>query len=590
MKSPFKFLDPFTLADKDAFFGRQKETRQLHRLVQRTRLLIVYGLSGTGKTSLVQCGLAGEFSGPDWLPLWIRHQSNFNDSLQAAIKRLLPEAEGSIPIQIRRLYQHFLRPVYLLFDQFEELFILGTPTERDGFIATLKTILNEELPCTVLIIIREEYLGRLYPFEKAIPNLFDARLRVEPMDTDNVRKVLKQSFERFNINYGTPPDEARLDDIIRNVSLERSGIELPYLQVFLDRLYQEDFQRTYPDGLLPDNQNWPLIEFTHQEIKDFGTIDILLNKFLNEQIEQIQARLLQTWPSVAPDALLSILNGFVTDEMTKRPVRYERVGKQIVIEAGQRAYLPKLEDTQLTFCLDELERTKILRFELDSMEIAHDSLAKIIYDRRTDEQRERDNMKRQIHLARVMFPRTNDYLTIKQLTKYDEVRQELEAEEAQFFDASRTFRINEERRDLAKEQRRSAQLEKALAKAERRQYVAIAFSIIAMCLGFYAWKKQNEAETEKQSKVVEQQRTLLEKRQTEIQKQQAEANLLKFQDTEFKAYLLDAETFGASKDTVQKRIALDSAKSICRFFSKDAAKAQAMLREIERVETKPPIK
>jgi hypothetical protein len=81
MKSPFKFLDPFTLADKDVFFGRDKETRQLYRQVQQTPFLIIYGLSGTGKTSLIQCGLAAEFDGPDWLPLWIRHQTNIKSVL-----------------------------------------------------------------------------------------------------------------------------------------------------------------------------------------------------------------------------------------------------------------------------------------------------------------------------------------------------------------------------------------------------------------------------------------------------------------------------------------------------------------------------
>ena len=33
MKSPFKFLDAFTLKDKDAFFGRDQEIDTLYSLV-----------------------------------------------------------------------------------------------------------------------------------------------------------------------------------------------------------------------------------------------------------------------------------------------------------------------------------------------------------------------------------------------------------------------------------------------------------------------------------------------------------------------------------------------------------------------------
>ena len=63
MKSPFKFLDAFTLKDKDAFFGRDQEIDTLYSLVYKTPMVLVYGLSGTGKTSLIQCGLANRFDG-----------------------------------------------------------------------------------------------------------------------------------------------------------------------------------------------------------------------------------------------------------------------------------------------------------------------------------------------------------------------------------------------------------------------------------------------------------------------------------------------------------------------------------------------
>ena len=49
MRSPFKFLDPFTLEDRDSFFGREKEVEQLYTMVNQNRLILVYGPVGHGQ-------------------------------------------------------------------------------------------------------------------------------------------------------------------------------------------------------------------------------------------------------------------------------------------------------------------------------------------------------------------------------------------------------------------------------------------------------------------------------------------------------------------------------------------------------------
>ena len=85
MKSPFKFLDSFTKEDKDIFFGRDKETEELYQKVFESKLLLIYGVSGTGKSSLLQCGLANKFQESDWLPISIRRGGDINESLRKSI-------------------------------------------------------------------------------------------------------------------------------------------------------------------------------------------------------------------------------------------------------------------------------------------------------------------------------------------------------------------------------------------------------------------------------------------------------------------------------------------------------------------------
>ena len=52
MKSPFKFLDSYTKDDRDIFFGRDREIEELYQKVFESKLLLVYGVSGTGNRTI----------------------------------------------------------------------------------------------------------------------------------------------------------------------------------------------------------------------------------------------------------------------------------------------------------------------------------------------------------------------------------------------------------------------------------------------------------------------------------------------------------------------------------------------------------
>jgi len=66
IQAPFKFLDSYTKADKDIFFGREKETEEIFSRLFYSKMLLIYGPSGSGKTSLLQCGAANRFGENDW--------------------------------------------------------------------------------------------------------------------------------------------------------------------------------------------------------------------------------------------------------------------------------------------------------------------------------------------------------------------------------------------------------------------------------------------------------------------------------------------------------------------------------------------
>ena len=162
---PFKFLDAYTRADSDFFFGRNEEIDALYQMVFQTDLLLVYGASGTGKTSLIQCGLASKFQSHDWLALNIRRGNNLNESLEKALDSSVSSAlsaadahnldwldedlssetgtpspaEPLSPLarRFKAIYLQHFKPLYLIFDQFEELYILGNKAEQEAYAKSL---------------------------------------------------------------------------------------------------------------------------------------------------------------------------------------------------------------------------------------------------------------------------------------------------------------------------------------------------------------------------------------------------------------------------------------------------------------------
>lgn len=397
MNSPFKFLDPFGPEDIKAFFGRERETQELYSLVTKNRLAFVYGPSGTGKTSLVRCGLANRFKGVDWLPLFIRRGADINQSLREAAGKALGQDtayEGELAEALEKLFHRYLRPVYLIFDQFEELFILGDrdeQVERLPFYQTIADLLDLELPCRILFIMREDYFGHLDRFERLIPELYHRKLRVEPMSREKLQQVIVGSCQVYNIPFGDPDKDPEriLDNIIR----ERAPVQMPFVQVYLHKLF---LKAAHLQGIT-DSSKEP-VRFDQQVIDHMGPIEKVLGYFLEDQEANIMEELAELDP---PENLVRrVLDVFVSDEGTKVPIPFKLDSEGTIFLQGKAAErLALLDHQQISACLRALERNRILRRGDDQLEVAHDTLAALIDQQRTNEQRQLNEIRRRIEIG-----------------------------------------------------------------------------------------------------------------------------------------------------------------------------------------------
>jgi hypothetical protein len=375
-----KLLDSYGSSDMEFFYGRLNETQDLFEKVKKSRLTLLYGLSGTGKTSLVQCGLAGKFTEDTWLPLIIRRGENIINSIRSAIDKkanIKTQSYKSLVDALTNLYLDHFIPLTLIFDQFEELFISGEKQEIDDFISILSEIIKINIDCRVILIVREEYLAFFDIFEQKIPSVFDNRMRLERMRRQMVEQVISSIIEASDENRDIV---SRMAD---NISDKKGNIELTHLQIYLDKLNRLN-----------------ITEFNVDSIKSVGRLENILGDFLEEQtrliIDQIGNK----------ELVWKILKKLITDDGTKKPVSTNDI----------RTFFPETQWTLLSTCLELLEKSRIIKKESGLYELTHDNLAAKIAENLTNEEKALVEVTRIIHNATIAYKSTGALMAKKQLS------------------------------------------------------------------------------------------------------------------------------------------------------------------------------
>src|SRR5882762_2877335 len=149
--NPFPGLRPFSIAECHLFFGREGQVDEILVKLSANRIVTVMGYSGSGKSSLMYCGLVpvlyGGFmtqTGPNWQVVTVRPGNSPIDNLANTVANSLIQ-QGRIEEKDRAIHRaifssvlrsgpqglvevaKFLQAqsgenVFFLIDQFEELF------------------------------------------------------------------------------------------------------------------------------------------------------------------------------------------------------------------------------------------------------------------------------------------------------------------------------------------------------------------------------------------------------------------------------------------------------------------------------------
>ncbi|WP_405645800.1 hypothetical protein [Streptomyces sp. NBC_00019] len=177
---PYRGLARFEPDDRDLFFGRDRLVEELRDLVYEHRFAVVFGASGSGKSSLLRAGL---------IP---RLREKIADLGRPAVLRIL--TPGPRPATT---YGHLLAPAegdpesWVVVDQFEEVFTLCRDREeRDRFIDLLLAARAPDSRVKVVIAVRADFYARCAEHRELADSLCRASLLVGPMTADELREAV----------------------------------------------------------------------------------------------------------------------------------------------------------------------------------------------------------------------------------------------------------------------------------------------------------------------------------------------------------------------------------------------------------------
>lgn len=271
--NPWLGLASYEYEDSYRFFGREKELEKLKECVSSNLITTIYGISGSGKTSLINAGMCPQIEKEHFLPVRIRLEHNssrtYSQQIIKAVSDAMAKVEGEIEVldqlsspelvpEREKLWlffyastfwsatNHHIYPVVFI-DQFEEIFTKNDNEEviKDFFEgisalqyenppATITKILENEERHTslnvtqdfrVVLIMREDFLARLEDYTYDSPALRKNRVGIKRMNGSQALEVITR-----------PIPELVSRDVALRIIAKVVGRNIKDAPTFLDQL------------------------------------------------------------------------------------------------------------------------------------------------------------------------------------------------------------------------------------------------------------------------------------------------------------------------------------------------------------------
>ncbi len=224
--NPFPGLRPFSIEESHLFFGREGQVDEILEKLSINRSVTILGYSGSGKSSLLYCGLVpvlyGGFmtqTGPNWQVITTRpgnspiqnlteailHQLELAGKLTpedrpiqyAIIKSLLTSREDGLVEVAEYMQRNNQENLFLLVDQFEELLRYREQGEENinesiQFVNLLIHAVHQtRLPVFVALSLRSDFIGECSVFHGLTEVINTSNYLVPQMTREQKRKAIE---------------------------------------------------------------------------------------------------------------------------------------------------------------------------------------------------------------------------------------------------------------------------------------------------------------------------------------------------------------------------------------------------------------
>ncbi len=222
--NPFPGLRPFTIEESHLFFGREGQSEEVLNHLSENRFVAVIGASGSGKSSLMYCGLVpilyGGFiaeAGSEWKIITTRPGDHPIENLADAVSKaerssaekeyevnrkitlaVLKRSSMGLVEAINQLRIGQSENLLLMVDQFEELFRFKKSrrdelsfNESEAFVKLLvEAVRQDEIPIYIILTMRSDFIGDCSQFQELTDLINQSNYLVPQMTRDDFRDAI----------------------------------------------------------------------------------------------------------------------------------------------------------------------------------------------------------------------------------------------------------------------------------------------------------------------------------------------------------------------------------------------------------------